>query len=117
MLEPLLQSESSRKGTLQRELLCLPSAVLLTLSIKGYPPPNSRLTVRYQNENVPASMAPSPALPSFDCLGLDIRRTLNGYEAARKSSGVRDSRHRIEHVEVLRPDDLPPIPEMVLLPS
>jgi predicted amidohydrolase YtcJ len=35
-----------------------------------------------------------------------VRRVLDGYEAARTANGPRDSRHRIEHVEVLHPDDL-----------
>lgn len=38
---------------------------------------------------------------------LAIRRTLDGLEAAQQANGARDSRHRIEHVEVLHPDDLP----------
>lgn len=38
---------------------------------------------------------------------LAIRRTLDGYEAARTANGVRDARHRVEHIEVLHPDDLP----------
>ncbi|MEM7545738.1 MAG: amidohydrolase [Pseudomonadota bacterium] len=36
-----------------------------------------------------------------------VRRTLDGYEAAQAANGVRDSRHRIEHIEVIHPDDLP----------
>lgn len=36
-----------------------------------------------------------------------IRQTLDGYEAARKTNGKRDSRHRIEHLEVMSPDDIP----------
>lgn len=35
-----------------------------------------------------------------------VRMTLNGYEAARKANGRRDSRHRIEHIEIHHPDDL-----------
>ena len=35
-----------------------------------------------------------------------IRRTLDGYEAALKANGKRDSRHRIEHIEFLHQDDL-----------
>jgi hypothetical protein len=38
---------------------------------------------------------------------LAIRCTLDGYEAARVANGVRDARHRVEHIEVLHPDDLP----------
>ena len=36
-----------------------------------------------------------------------VRRILDGYEYAQKQNGVRDSRHRIEHIEVVHPDDLP----------
>jgi hypothetical protein len=35
-----------------------------------------------------------------------VRRTLDGYEAARKANGPRDSRHRIEHIEVIDPADI-----------
>lgn len=35
-----------------------------------------------------------------------VRGVLDGYEAARKANGPRDSRHRIEHIEVIHPDDL-----------
>lgn len=38
---------------------------------------------------------------------LAIRRTLDGYAAAQRANGRRDARHRIEHIEVLHPDDLP----------
>jgi predicted amidohydrolase YtcJ len=38
---------------------------------------------------------------------LAIRRTLDGYEAAQRANGPRDARHRVEHIEVLHPDDLP----------
>lgn len=57
-----------------------------------------------------------------DALGLQIsvhaigdgavRRTLDGYEAARRANGARDSRHRVEHIEVLHPDDLPRFAEL-----
>ncbi len=32
-----------------------------------------------------------------------VNRTLNGYEAAQRANGRRDSRHRIEHIETLAP--------------
>ncbi|MGB7244655.1 MAG: amidohydrolase [Sulfitobacter sp.] len=35
-----------------------------------------------------------------------VRRTLDGYEAAQKANGVRDARHRIEHIELIDPDDI-----------
>lgn len=36
-----------------------------------------------------------------------VRSVLDGYEAARKANGARDSRHRIEHIEVTTAADLP----------
>jgi hypothetical protein len=36
-----------------------------------------------------------------------VRRTLDGFEAAQKANGARDSRHRVEHIELIHPDDLP----------
>lgn len=41
-----------------------------------------------------------------------VRRTLDGYEAARKANGKRDSRHRIEHIEVIDPADIPRLKEL-----
>ncbi len=46
-----------------------------------------------------------------------IRRTLDGYAAAREANGARDSRHRIEHVELLHPDDLPRFKELGVVAS
>jgi len=36
-----------------------------------------------------------------------VRTTLDGYEAAQKANGKRDSRHRIEHIEVTTDADVP----------
>ncbi|MEM9047890.1 MAG: amidohydrolase [Pseudomonadota bacterium] len=36
-----------------------------------------------------------------------VRRTLDGFQAARAANGPRHSRHRIEHIELLHPQDLP----------
>ncbi len=36
-----------------------------------------------------------------------VRRTLDGFEAARKANGPRDARHRVEHIEALDAADLP----------
>jgi len=35
-----------------------------------------------------------------------VNRVLNGYEAATKANGRRDSRHRVEHIEVVLPSDI-----------
>ena len=36
-----------------------------------------------------------------------VRTTIDGYEAAGKANGRRDSRHRIEHIELIDPADIP----------
>ena len=36
-----------------------------------------------------------------------VRRTLDGYEEAARRNGRRDSRHRVEHLELIDPNDLP----------
>jgi len=41
-----------------------------------------------------------------------VRQVLDAYEAARKANGARDSRHRIEHVELLHDDDFPRFREL-----
>jgi predicted amidohydrolase YtcJ len=46
-----------------------------------------------------------------------VRRTLDGYEAAQRKNGKRDSRHRIEHIETLDPADLPRFAELGVIAS
>jgi predicted amidohydrolase YtcJ len=46
-----------------------------------------------------------------------VRRVLNGYEAARKANGARDSRHRIEHIELITEEDLPRLAELGVIAS
>ena len=46
-----------------------------------------------------------------------VRRTLDGYEAVQKSNGKRDSRHRVEHIEVIHPDDMPRFKELGVIAS
>jgi predicted amidohydrolase YtcJ len=41
-----------------------------------------------------------------------VRQTLDGYAHARQINGQRDSRHRIEHIETIHPDDIPRIVEL-----
>ncbi|KIN70468.1 Amidohydrolase 3 [Sulfitobacter noctilucae] len=36
-----------------------------------------------------------------------VRRTIDAFEVARETNGKRDSRHRIEHLEVMHPADIP----------
>lgn len=46
-----------------------------------------------------------------------VRRTLDGYEAAARANGPRDARHRIEHVEVIDPADVPRLAELGVVAS
>ncbi|MGX5664464.1 amidohydrolase [Rhizobium daejeonense] len=46
-----------------------------------------------------------------------IRQTLDGFEAAVKANGKQDHRHRIEHIEVIHPDDIPRFKELGIVAS
>ncbi|WP_108257672.1 amidohydrolase family protein [Mangrovicoccus ximenensis] len=41
-----------------------------------------------------------------------VRAVLDGYEAAQTANGPRDARHRVEHIDMLHPDDLPRLREL-----
>ena len=46
-----------------------------------------------------------------------VRAVLDGYEAAQKANGPRDSRHRIEHIEVTTAADIPRFAELGVIAS
>ncbi len=46
-----------------------------------------------------------------------VRIVLDGYAAALKANGRRDSRHRVEHVEVIQPSDIPRFAELGVIAS
>jgi predicted amidohydrolase YtcJ len=46
-----------------------------------------------------------------------VRRTLDGYEAAANANGKRDSRHRIEHIEIIDEADIPRLAELGVIAS
>jgi len=46
-----------------------------------------------------------------------VRRTLDGYAFVQKQNGQRDSRHRVEHIEVIHPDDMPRFKELGVIAS
>lgn len=46
-----------------------------------------------------------------------VHAVLNGYEAAARVNGRRDSRHRIEHIEVVLPTDMPRFAELGVICS
>lgn len=41
-----------------------------------------------------------------------VRRTLDGFAAARRANGARDARHRVEHAELVDPADVPRFVEL-----
>ncbi|TIS57455.1 amidohydrolase [Mesorhizobium sp.] len=46
-----------------------------------------------------------------------VRAVLDGYEAAQKANGRRDSRHRVEHIEVVTAADVPRFAELGVIAS
>lgn len=46
-----------------------------------------------------------------------VRSVLDGYEAAMKANGRRDSRHRIEHIEVITEQDIPRLVSLGVIAS
>lgn len=46
-----------------------------------------------------------------------VNRTLNGYEAVQAQNGRRDSRHRLEHIELIAPQDIPRLAELGIIAS
>jgi predicted amidohydrolase YtcJ len=46
-----------------------------------------------------------------------VRRVLNAYALARQTNGLRDTRHRVEHIEVIHPDDLPRFKDLGVIAS
>uniref|UniRef100_UPI0035AF89EB amidohydrolase n=1 Tax=Paenirhodobacter enshiensis TaxID=1105367 RepID=UPI0035AF89EB len=52
------------------------------------------------------------------CVGdAAVRLALDGYEAARNANGARDARHRIEHIDMLHPDDRPRLAALGVIAS
>ncbi|TIX08134.1 MAG: amidohydrolase, partial [Mesorhizobium sp.] len=46
-----------------------------------------------------------------------VRAVLDGYEAAAKANGKRDSRHRVEHIEVITDADVPRFEDLGVIAS
>ncbi|MEL6646801.1 MAG: amidohydrolase family protein, partial [Pseudomonadota bacterium] len=46
-----------------------------------------------------------------------VRRTIDAFAAAQEANGTRDSRHRIEHIEVIHLDDIPRMRELGIVAS
>lgn len=48
---------------------------------------------------------------------MGVRQVLDAYQNAQRLNGPRDSRHRVEHIELIHPDDLPRFHELGVLAS
>ncbi len=46
-----------------------------------------------------------------------VRTTLDAYESAQRKNGKRDSRHRIEHIELIDPADIPRLAQLGVIAS
>ncbi len=46
-----------------------------------------------------------------------VRTTIDAYENAARKNGTRDSRHRIEHIELIHPDDIPRLAQLGIVAS
>lgn len=46
-----------------------------------------------------------------------VRTVIDGYAAAQKANGARDSRHRIEHIELIDPSDVPRLGQLGIVAS
>jgi predicted amidohydrolase YtcJ len=46
-----------------------------------------------------------------------VREALNAYEFAQKANGRKNTRHRIEHIETISPEDIPRLASLKVLPS
>ena len=51
------------------------------------------------------------------CGDAAVRQALDGFESIQRSNGKRDSRHRIEHIEVCQPEDMPRFKELGVIAS
>lgn len=91
------------------------------LMLENYPDVDSNGDAVFTPEQFNAACVASDARGfqiSTHAIGdLAVRRTLDGYAAAREANGVRDARHRMEHIEVIHPDDLPRLGELDVVAS
>lgn len=46
-----------------------------------------------------------------------VRQVLNGYEAAQDANGLRDARHRVEHLELIQENDIPRFRDLGVIAS
>jgi predicted amidohydrolase YtcJ len=51
------------------------------------------------------------------CGDAAVRQALDGYQAIQQMNGKRDSRHRVEHIEVCQPEDMPRFKELGVIAS
>ncbi len=92
------------------------------LTLNGYPD-----NPDYPGESIFESSQYKTLVTEADRLGFQVathavgngavRLALDAYETAQKTNGKRDSRHRIEHIEVIHPSDIPRFKELGVIAS
>jgi predicted amidohydrolase YtcJ len=129
-LERLAEAEEMRRQYFSERLWCNRVKMFMDGVIESY---TGLMLAPYPDQpetNGQALFAPkhfNEACIRADALGfqiathaigdLAVRRTLDGYAAAQRANGKRDSRHRIEHIEVIHPNDLPRFAELGVMAS
>lgn len=81
----------------------------------------------HRGEPIFDAAAFAKAAVAIDAMGMQIavhaigdaavRIALDGYQAAQSANGTRDSRHRIEHIEMIDPADIPRLAELGVIAS
>jgi predicted amidohydrolase YtcJ len=95
---------------------------LTALMLDDYPGhPGNKGAPLYSADDMNAVVARADALGlqiSTHAIGDGaVRRTLDAYEFAQQKNGKRDSRHRIEHIELIDPLDIPRLAELGVVAS
>ncbi len=92
---------------------------LLVAPYAGHPTTSG--TANYETEHFNRMVAEADRLGlqifTHSVGDMGVRRVLDAYQLAQKQNGIRDSRHRIEHIELIHPDDLPRFKELGVLAS
>ncbi len=95
---------------------------LTALMLDDYPGyPGNRGAPLYSADEMNAVVARADALGlqiSTHAIGDGgVRRTLDAYDFAQRKNGKRDSRHRIEHIELIAPSDIPRLVKLGVVAS
>ena len=74
-------------------------------------------TVEHYNRMVAEADRLGMQVFTHACGDMAVRRVLDAYQAAAAANGQRDSRHRVEHIELVHPLDIPRFKELGVIAS